>query len=224
MWAIAGGDYITINGINLTDKAANTTATTTMEYGFGLFKLSGTDGAQNNTIQNCVVTLNRVNNAAWSTVGGNGSVGITVNNSTYNAASTSITVTTSAGTNSYNKFYSNTIQNCNAGMVFHGFAAPSPYNLADTLNDVGGSSLSTGNTIINFGGGASATNAAVGVNVRDQWGFNLSYNTINNNNGSGVNHVTTLRGIYTTASSINASMNINYNTLTIKGGAATMEE
>jgi hypothetical protein len=66
-------------------------------------------------------------------------------------------------------------------------------------------------------GAASATNPAVGVNVRDQWGFNLSYNTINNNNGNGVNHVTTLRGIYTTSSSINASMNINYNTLTIKG-------
>ena len=223
MWAIAGGDYITINGINLTDKAANTTAATTMEYGFGLFKLSGTDGAQNNTIKNCVVTLNRVNNTAWLTVGGNGSIGITVNNTTYNAASTSITVTAASGSNSYNKFYTNTIQNCNAGIVFHGFAASSPYNLADTLNDVGGSSLATGNTIINFGGGASATNPAVGVNVRDQWGFNLSYNTINNNNGSGVNHVATLRGIYTTASSINASMNINYNTLTIKGGGTTSQ-
>ena len=223
MWAIAGGDYITINGIDLTDKVANTTATTTMEYGYGLFKLSGTDGAQNNTIKNCVVTLNRVNNAAWLTVGGNGSIGITVNNSTYNASSTNITVTAASGTNSYNKFYTNTIQNCNAGMVFHGFAAASPYNLADTLNDVGGNSLTTGNTIINFGGGASATNPAVGVNVRDQWGFNLSYNTINNNTGSGVNHVTTLRGIYTTASSINASMNINYNTLTIKGGGTTSQ-
>ncbi len=223
MWAIAGGDYITIDGINLLDKVANTTATTTMEYGYGLFKLSGTDGAQNNTIKNCVVTLNRANNAAWLTVGGNGSIGITVNNSTYNASSTNITVTAASGSNSYNKFYSNTIQNCNAGMVFHGFAAASPYNLADTLNDVGGSSLATGNTIINFGGATSATNAAVGVNVRDQWGFNLSYNTINNNNGSGVNHVSTIRGIFTTASSINASMNINYNTLTIKGGGTTSQ-
>ncbi len=223
MWAIAGGDYITIDGIDLIDKVANTTATTTMEYGYGLFKASGTDGAQNNTIKNCVVTLNRANFAAWLTVGGNGSIGITVNNSTYNAASTNITVTAASGTNSYNKFYTNTIQNCNAGMVFHGYAAASPYNLADTLNDVGGSSLATGNTIINFGGGAVATIAAVGVNVRDQWGFNLSYNTINNNNGSGVNHVSTLRGIYTTASSINASMNINYNTLTIKGGGTTSQ-
>lgn len=223
MWAIAGGDYITINGIDLIDKVANTTATTSMEYGYGLFKASGTDGAQNNTIQNCVVTLNRANFAAWLTVGGNGSIGITVNNSTYNASSTNITVTAASGSNSYNKFYSNTIQNCNAGMVFHGFAAASPYNLADTLNDVGGSSLATGNTIINFGGGTAANTAAVGVNVRDQWGFNLSYNTINNNNGSGVNHVSTIRGIYTTASSINASMNINYNTLTVKAGGTTSQ-
>ncbi len=225
MWAIAGGDYITINGIDLIDKVANTTATTTMEYGYGLFKASGTDGAQNNTIRNCVVTLNRVNNVAWLTVGGNGSIGITVNNTTYNASSTNITVTAATGSNSFNKFYSNTIQNCNSGIVFHGFAAASPYNLADTLNDVGGSSLVTGNTIINFGGGTSTptTNPAVGVNVRDQWGFNLSYNTINNNTGSGVNHTATMRGIYTTASSINSSMNINYNTLTIKGGGTTSQ-
>ena len=32
-----------------------------------------------------------------------------------------------------------------------------------------------------------------------QWSINISYNTVNNNNGAGVNHATTLRGIYAQA-------------------------
>ncbi|MBU3662207.1 MAG: hypothetical protein FGM41_03295, partial [Bacteroidetes bacterium] len=61
IFAIVGTDFVTINGIDLLDPATNTTATTCMEYGYGLYKLNANDGANNNTIQNCVITLNRVN-------------------------------------------------------------------------------------------------------------------------------------------------------------------
>jgi len=35
---IAGGDYITFNGIDLQENSSNTTGTTRMEWGYGLVK------------------------------------------------------------------------------------------------------------------------------------------------------------------------------------------
>ncbi|MBK7683915.1 MAG: hypothetical protein IPJ26_16265 [Bacteroidetes bacterium] len=37
---------MTIDGIDLTESIANTTATTVMEFGYALFKASGTDGVK----------------------------------------------------------------------------------------------------------------------------------------------------------------------------------
>jgi len=89
------------------------------------------------------------------------------------------------------------------------------------FNDIGGSSSATGNTIINYGGGA-ATSPAAAIRTLAQYNINVSYNTINNNNGSGVNHTTTLRGIYlNTATSANAA--ITNNTVTVNGGATTSQ-
>ncbi|MCC6460407.1 MAG: hypothetical protein IT260_08040, partial [Saprospiraceae bacterium] len=222
MFSLSGSDWVTIDGIDLQEAAGNTDATTTMEYGYGLFKASDVDGCQNNTIKNCVVTLNRVNNATWTGNGHNGSIGITVNNCTA-LVNTSITPTAATGSNSFNKFYSNTIQNCNAGISFTAYAAPSPFTLGDTGNDVGGASAATGNTILNFGGGAGATNPATGVFANNQWGFNCSRNTINNNDGGGVNHVNVLRGIFMNASSASASADCNFNTISLKGGGTTSQ-
>ncbi len=50
--------------------------------------------------------------------------------------------------------------------------------------------------------------------------MNISYNTVNNNNGSGVNHIVTLRGIYAQAGT-SANATINNNTVTIQSGATT---
>jgi len=126
-------------------------------------------------------------------------------------------VSVAGGQNSNNKFYSNTIQNCNIGIALIGYAAASPFTLADTNNDVGGSSSSTGDTIINFGGASGAANPAAAVRTLAQYGLNVSYNNINSNNGGGADHPNTLRGIYiNTATS--ASATITYNTITIKGG------
>lgn len=221
-WVLAGSDYVTIDGIDLLESAANTNATTVMEFGFGLFKASDADGCQYNTIRNCTITLDRLQNAVWTAPGHNGSVGIAVLNGLYTATGV-VTVTTATGSNSYNQFYSNTIQNCNAGISFVGFAAASPFDLGDTNNDVGGTSSLTGNTILNFGGAGAATNPATGIFANSQWGFNVSYNTINNNTGSGVNHPTTLRGIFMNSSSTSASANCNFNTVTLTGGGTTTE-
>ncbi|MEZ4966720.1 MAG: hypothetical protein R2791_15865 [Saprospiraceae bacterium] len=222
MFSLSGSDWVTIDGIDLQDAAGNTDATTTMEYGYSLFKASDANGCQHNTIKNCTITLNRVNNAAWTGNGHNGSIGITVNNCTA-TVNTSITVTDASGSNSFNKFYSNTIQNCNAGISFTGYAAASPFDLGDTDNDVGGTDAATGNSVLNFGGGAGATQPATGIFANSQWGFNCSRNTINNNNGGGVDHPNTLRGIFMNSSSASANANCNFNTITVHGGGTTQQ-
>jgi hypothetical protein len=221
IWQLVGSDYVTIDGIDLTDNPANTTNPATMEYGYALYKASATNGCQNVTIKNCTITLNRVNNAAGSGPAVDGSRGIDVVNATPTAATTALTITDAAGANSNNKFYSNTIQNCNIGIALIGFADVTPFTFADQNNDVGGDAISTGNTIKNYGGGGT-TSPAAGVRTLAQYGINVSYNTINNNDGGGVNHAAIVRGIYlNTATSANAT--VSFNTITTKGGGTTQQ-
>ncbi|MFN6963200.1 MAG: Calx-beta domain-containing protein [Pyrinomonadaceae bacterium] len=230
MLRLQGSDYVTIDGIDFTDP--NLANPATMEFAIGLFKATAGNGSNNNIIQNCTINVQRVNNATGSTPMVDGSVGILVINSTATAATTALTPTNGGtlatnGTNSANKFYANTINGGNYGIVFSGYAAstgvgPAPTAttfLGDLSNDVGGTSAATGNTILNFGGGGT-TNASAGIRANNQWGINISYNTLNNNNGSGVNHATTFRGIYAQAGT-SANATINNNTVTIRSGAST---
>jgi len=62
IFALNGSDYVTIDGIDLAENSANNTPAKFMEYGYGLFKASPTDGCQYNTIKNSTITLNRNNN------------------------------------------------------------------------------------------------------------------------------------------------------------------
>ena len=71
---IAGGDYFTFDGIDLTESAANTNATTQMEWGYAMVKARSTipvDGCQNITIKNCTITLNATNPASVGIYSGN---------------------------------------------------------------------------------------------------------------------------------------------------------
>ena len=219
LWRLVGVQYVTINGIDLKDNPANNTVATTMEYGYALYKASTSVGCQNVTIKNCTITLNNLNNTAGVAPMVDGSTGIAVMNSLANTATTVVTPI-AGGTNSNNKLYSNTIKNCNTGIALIGYAAASPFTLADTNNDVGGNSLGTGNTITNFGGAVSAANPAVGIRTLAQYGINVSYNTLNSNDGSGANHPNTLRGIYIN-SALSASATITYNNISVKGGGTT---
>jgi len=115
MFCLKGADYVTIDGIDLYDP--NTTNPATMEYGYGLFKSSISDGAQYNTIKNCNVTLSRNNFASGTSPMVEGSVCILVINSTPTAATTALTPSVATGTNSFNKFYANTLSNANYGIA-----------------------------------------------------------------------------------------------------------
>jgi len=216
IWSFVGTDYVTIDGIDLND--ANIANPATMEYGYGFFKASATDGCQNNTIKNCRITLKTINNAAGTVLAVDGSRGIEVVNASIATHTTVVTVTSAAGANSNNKFYSNTIENCNIGIAMIGFADTTPFAFADTGNDIGGASALTGNTIINFGGGGAI--ASAGIRTLAQYGINVSYNLLNNNNGAGVTHADVLRGIFiNTAASANST--INSNTVTLQSAGTT---
>jgi hypothetical protein len=222
-FVIDGGDYITIDGLDLQESSANVDVTTTMEFGYAMTKASVTNGAQYNTIKNCNITLSRINNAAGIAPWHNGSMGIAILN-TLSSTAAVLTPTSAAGSNSNNTIISNTINGGNAGVVLIGFSAVAPtLDLGDWNNNIGGTTTATGNTILNFGGAALATNPATGVFANNQWNLNVSYNTINNNNGSGVNHVSTLRGIFLNSSSPEASATCNNNVVSIYGGGTTSQ-
>ena len=222
IFALNGADYITIDGINLAENSANTTPTSCMEYGYGLFKASPTDGCQYNTIKNSTITLNRNNNNIAGNVMFAGCAGILIINSQISTANTPVIVTSPNGSNSYNKIYANIIQNVNAGIYAIGYGnAPIPFTNADLGNDFGGSSAATGNQILNFGGATAATQPANGIQIGAQYNFNIAYNTINNNTGAGINHANVLRGIYVNNSGASASGTISNNIITLKNASST---
>lgn len=203
IFILAGVDYTTIDGIDLRESAANTTATQAMERGYFLVNLNGTapfDGCQNNTIKNCTITLNRTIATA--------SVGIYFNHSTSNG--TAVTITVPGDAHSNNKIYSNRITNCIRGIYLIGYNAASPYTLYDQGNDIGGTSASTGNIITNFG---TQYATVAGILAQYQNALNVSYNTINNLADGGAVTNGTMYGI--DVYGLNATFTTNNNNITV---------
>ncbi|NVO20031.1 MAG: hypothetical protein HXX13_10045 [Bacteroidetes bacterium] len=193
---IAGGDYITFDGIDLKENSANTTATTQMEWGYAILKASATDGAQNITIRNCTVTLNKANTAT---------VGIYANNH-LTSALTALTVTSTSGANSNLKIYNNTINNCYSGISVTGFSdvVANAFAFYDQNNEIGKDGA---NTIGSFGG---STVASYGIYTKYQNNLKVANNTINGSvTGTG-----SCSGIQLDASS-NASLELYGNTVKI---------
>jgi len=114
VFKISGGDWITIQNFTMNERAftpvaADTTAgTNTMtEFGVALFYATTTNGAQNCTIQNNTISLNRTYQNTF---------GIYSNSTHLNTiTSTTATATTTAGGNSGLKVYGNAISNVNLG-------------------------------------------------------------------------------------------------------------
>jgi hypothetical protein len=150
---IAGGDYITFDGFTLEENPGNTVVTTgatnTMtEVGFGLFIGAATNGAQNNTIKNCTVTLNENYPNSIGVFSTSASV----------AAGTTLAATSSAGTNSFNTIVSNTISNVAYGVYL--ISQPITSTVFETGNVIGGASPALGNTIT-FGNATIALGTGV---------------------------------------------------------------
>ncbi|MBL7981360.1 MAG: T9SS type A sorting domain-containing protein [Flavobacteriales bacterium] len=199
IFKLVGGDWITIQGFTMQENPANTTtaaASNNMtEWGVALLYASNTNGAQNNTIQNNTIALNRTYGNTFGVY----------SNVRHIDGPTSANVTTLAdiannttAPNSGNKVYGNTISNVNHGIVFVG--SPTAANM-DQGNDIGGASAGTGNNITAYGGLAAATAYAgypttiiAGAYLLNQNNFNLSFNSFIS---ASLNTATALRGILT---------------------------
>ncbi|MDO7873390.1 BNR-repeat neuraminidase N-terminal domain-containing protein [Hymenobacter sp. ASUV-10] len=199
--AVAGGDYFTFSNLTITQP----TGSSALEYGIAFYRASATDGSQNNTVQNCTITLSTANAS---------SAGI------YSAATTvtgaAVTTSSAAGAFSNNKFYSNTISNVAAGIYLNGVNVAANY---DTGNDVGGAAAAgatTGNTITNFGG----TAGGYGIYAIYQSGALLNNNTINNAAG-GSAAAGPIYGVYQGTSTA-TSVAMSYNTVTLSQGSANL--
>lgn len=218
IWSFTGSDYVTVDGFDLIDQ--NTSNPSTMEYGFGFFKASASNGCQHNLIQNCTITLNRINTTNGLGPSLSGSRGINLVNALFASQATSVLPTAASGGNSYNQFYGNKIENCNVGIVLMGYynMAFNPTNI-DTDNQVGGSGAVQSNTVINFGGG-SANAPAYGITAFSQYELLVSNNLVNNNTGGGIDHPADLKGI-TVYNAYQANYSITGNTITLHSGAST---
>lgn len=220
IFKLIGADWITISGFTMLENAANTTtaaATNNMtEWGVALLYVSTTDGAQNDTIQNNTIDLDRTYQNTFGIY----------SNSTHSATTvtTSASATGAAGGNDNLKVYGNNITDVNNGIVHVGPTAAVDQNVTA---DIGGASAATGNTVTNFGttgtfsGYANVSGTVNGILVRNTRNYNVSRNTIASSNG-GVTVTGTINGIQVPASS-NAptgtlTQTINNNTISIRGG------
>jgi len=191
--ALQGTDYITFNAINLADPSG------TIEWGYAILKASATDGAQYVTIKNCTITMNLSNTRA--------TYGVYSNNFTPAAPTTALTVTSTTGTNSYNKVFNNTFTTCYSSIYFAGFNDPNyPYAYYDQGNEIGKDGA---NTITNVGG---ATTIAYGIYGIYQNNIKVAYNNITSNTLAGtVAHY----GIFLTTG-LNSSYDLYGNTVSMQ--------
>lgn len=228
IFKIIGGDYITIQRFVIVENAANSTtaaATNNMtEWGIALLYASSTNGAQNNVIQNNNISLNRLYQNTFA-------IYSNVRHTSGNATTSAEVATTIAGSNSFNRVYSNLISNVNYGIVFVG--AVTTLAAIDNGNDIGGTSLTTGNTLTNWGGIGvaissfiSVTGANSGIVMHQQINDNISYNTITSfaAGASGTMVGTTLNGIaktYAATPTGTITSNITFNTITVTSAPTT---
>jgi len=175
--AVNGGDYITFDGIDV--SVGNFVGTSScIEAGYLIRNISATDGAQNNTIQNTNIVLNRTNT---------GSAGI-IQTATTTAGG--IVPTSAAGANSLNKYYNLSISNAYGGVNLLGTAAFPDLNAE--VGTTGGGSTTIG---ASYGGtptpdiGGLAT-STFGIQVSSQSGYKISNCTIRN-----IGSTATSRGI-----------------------------
>ncbi len=141
---IAGGDYIIFDGIDITIATGSL-----VEYGYYLYGTSATNGAQNNTIKNSSISLNKLNTS---------SIGIYSNANLF-------TLSNATGANSNNKFYNLSISNVYAGMYLYGYSSTYP----DLSSEIGITGSGTATTI----GGATAND--IGNGTTTTYGIKTNY-------------------------------------------------
>lgn len=175
---ISGGDYITINGINISIATGSA-----VEYGYLVRNASATDGATFNTIKNASITLNKANTA---------SAGILQSSSTTGGG---VTPTAVSGTNANNRYLNISVQNAYFGINLNGGST----TIVDAGNEIGteaGGATVIGAAYAGVPGGdiGGSTSATYGIQALNQSNVTISNCLVRN-----ITATTTQRGIYVNA-------------------------
>ncbi len=167
-FALVGADWVTWNGIDIVENTGSA-----LEYGVLLRNMSSLDGATNNTIRDCTITLNRANTASYavlqtsSTLVGGG-----------------ITAGDTGGANSSNRYLNLTITNTFSGIGLVGGTVAWP----DANNSIGvasGGVTTIGAATANdIGSGTLSGGAIYGVRLDRQSGARVSGIRIRNINST----------------------------------------
>lgn len=174
IFKLTGADYVTISGFAMLENAANTTTTPAsnnmVEFGVALFYATTSNGAQNNTITNNTIDLNRTYNNTF---------GIYANATHTATAVTSSATAVAGGGNDGLVITSNNITDVNMGILVIGPTAAANAMVGLTIGGSG-----AGNTITNYGTSAPASSFANvsgtinGILIRNLITATVSYNTI----------------------------------------------
>ncbi len=222
IFKLVGADWVTLQNFTMVENAGNTNtagATNTMtEWGVALLYAATNNGAQNCTIQNNTITLNRLWANSWGIYA----------NSTHSSTNitTVATASTVLGGSTGLKVYGNTISNVNNGICVVGPTAAADYN---NVVDIGGTGGAQANTLTNFGttgtfasAPANVDAAVNGILVRNSININISYNTITSSAGGTT--VGTLRAINLPAFSVAPTgtivNSINNNVISLQSAVA----
>ncbi len=181
IFKLIGADYITIQDLTLEENTNNIVGVvgatnTKTEWAIALLHDNATpgNGAQNNTIQNNIISLDRTYPNSFG-VYSNARHSATIPANLQDA-------TGANGRNSFNKVYGNAISNVNTPIVFIGAITNQ-----DATNDIGGAGAPTANTISNWGSNTinsgnttfnSVPSTMVGIYTANQTSLNVSWNSI----------------------------------------------
>lgn len=187
---LRGSDNIIFDGIDITDTITAPDSTR-IEWGVAILKETALNGAQNVSIRNCTISLQK----SYT-----GTVGIYAANHSDTSAAALI-LNTSGGRNASLKLYNNTISNVYTGILLNGYTDPGFY---DSGNEI------AGNNITNFGGGAVNVYA---IRTTGQDSVKINSNTITGGDGttanvSGISTITGtgfLNAIYGNVISLNSN-------------------
>ena len=198
VFKLIGADYITLQNFIMQENATNIVSAlvsnTRTEFGVGLFYESTTNGSQNNTIQNNIISLDRLYQNSF---------GIYSNTChTFTNGTTEVNITAENGANSNNKFYGNTISNVNSGVTLLGSTIPT---YMEENNEIGGTTTALGNTITNWGSNVASDAGLInnfsgiqGIYVNHQRGSIVSNNVVISANAG---NISSFKGIFQNYSS-----------------------
>jgi hypothetical protein len=193
IFELCGTDYVTFDGIDVTDDPAHTDSFSQAEYGFALMKNpSDTSGTQYATIKHCTILLNNSNSSTC---------GINSQNWIYTSMGSNKILKNLRQTNSYNSFQGNTINHCFTGINLLGYSLTSLNNQNTDIGSV------EGNLITNFGGTSGTANG-----IYAQYENNM---TVANNTITGTVSGFSCNGMQFQGTS-NASVYVYGNTVTIQ--------